>query len=484
MARRRVLCAVLAVAALSATAACSSVGQPSRAGPAGPLVLRLATPDAESRPGARQAAEFARQVASLSDGQLRIEITWEAVEENEDDWDQQVARAVVDGDFDLGVVPARTWDTEGVTSLQVLQAPQLVDSHAVMDRVTAGPVAAALMAGLPDAGVTGLALLPESLRYLFVHDLPADPTRLGGLVVRSPTSRMSDRVLAALGARGDDHLAGEREASHFTAFETSFALTTTLPTGLSVHGDLPLFAKVNVLVVNTAVLDRLTEQQERVVRAAAGGTRTWAARQISSEHEAARQFCRLGGRVVHAGPAVVEAVRDLWSPVTARLRSHPATATILTRVERIRERVQPEPDVVSPCAPPSAPDAAAGASAPADRPFPEGVYRTELTVTELRARGLDDVTAAEHAGIWTLTFRNGRFVDPGCPGGTYRVVGEQLVVTLGPEGESCGTLAGQELFRAGWSVDGDQLRFLDVRNDVDQLIIETVFGSEPFIRIG
>jgi hypothetical protein len=339
------------------------------------------------------------------------------------------------------------------------------------------------MAGLPDAGVTGLALLPESLRYLFVHDLPEDPSRLQGLVVRSPTSRMSSRVLAALGARGDDHLTADRAASDFTAFETSFVLAATLPTGLSVHGDLPLFAKVNVLVVNNAVLDRLTGPQEQVLRSAARRARSWAARHVSSEHVAARHFCHLGGRVVHAGPTVVDAVRDTWAPVTARLRRAPTTRELLARVERIRDQVQPEPDVVAPCAPPSAPDPATATTAPTGRSFPEGVYRAELTVAELRARGLDDITAANHAGIWTLTFRDGRFLDPGCPGGTYRVVGRRLVVTLGPEGESCGSLAGKELFRAGWSVDGDQLRFLDVRNDVDQLIIETVFGSEPFTRI-
>ena len=483
MARRRGLVVVLAAVALSMSSGCSSVGQPSRAGPAGPLVLRLATPDEESRPGARQAAEFARQVERLSDGHLRIDITWEAVEENADDWDQQVARAVVDGEFDVGVVPARTWDTEGVTSLQVLQAPQMVDSHAVMDRVTAGPVAAALMAGLPDAGVTGLALLPESLRYLFAHDLPEDPSRLEGLVVRSPTSRMSYRVLAALGARGADQVAAGRAASDFTAFESSFALATTLPTGLSVHGDLPLFAKVNVLVVNNTALGRLPDAQQSVLRRAARGTREWAVRNVPTEHDAARQFCRLGGRVVHAGPAVIEAVRGSWAPVTTRLRRDPTTSALLTRIARIRERVQPEPDLVSPCAPPSASDPATGTGAPTDRSFPEGVYRAELTVAELRARGLDDVTAANHAGIWTLTFRNGRFLDPGCPGSTYRVVDGRLVVTLGPDGESCGSLAGKELFRAGWSLDGDKLRFLDVRNDVDQLIVESVFGSEPFTRI-
>jgi hypothetical protein len=55
----------------------------------------------------------------------------------------------------------------------------------------------------------------------------------------------------------------------------------------------------------------------------------------------------------------------------------------------------------------SAPTASAGPQVPAETSdFPDGVYRTELSVERLRALGLDD---PGHAGTWTLTVKAGTF---------------------------------------------------------------------------
>lgn len=76
--------------------------------------MRIATADWPARPGAEQIQQFAGQVEKLSHGQLRIEPVWEANGEEHDDWDQVVARKVVEGEMEMGMIPARTWDTEGV----------------------------------------------------------------------------------------------------------------------------------------------------------------------------------------------------------------------------------------------------------------------------------------------------------------------------------------------------------------------------------
>ena len=59
-----------------------------------------------------------------------------------------------------------------------------------------------------------------------------------------------------------------------------------------------------------------------------------------------------------------------------------------------------------------------------------------------------------------------------------------MTIHLGDD-ESCGTAANQDLFSAGWTLDGDQLRFVDVRSGHgSDLLIQTLFGGKPFTKIG
>ncbi len=84
-----------------------------------------------------------------------IEPVWKAVGGDKDDWDQAVARGVVAGEFDMGLVPARAWDTEGVSSLAALHSPILVTSDALMAKVTEPAIADEMLAGLDTLGVSG-----------------------------------------------------------------------------------------------------------------------------------------------------------------------------------------------------------------------------------------------------------------------------------------------------------------------------------------
>jgi TRAP-type C4-dicarboxylate transport system substrate-binding protein len=102
--------------------------------------------------------EFANRVEQLSGGGLRIEPVWRASGGDLRAWDQRVARKVVEGELDLGLIPARAWDTEGVTSLRALQAPFLISDDALLDQVTNGPLAGKMLGGLAEVGVVGLAL--------------------------------------------------------------------------------------------------------------------------------------------------------------------------------------------------------------------------------------------------------------------------------------------------------------------------------------
>ena len=173
-------------------AACSGGSEGDKAGgDAAPVTLRMVTVEYKGAPYADGVAEFARQVEDLSAGSVRVDIVWNGADEYFGAFgpgaDQKVAGLVQNGELDLALIPARAWDELGVTSLQALQAPFLVSNEDLVEQVVQSELAGELLAGLDQAGVVGLALLPEGLRHPvgFEHPLLrlAD---FSGATIRSP----------------------------------------------------------------------------------------------------------------------------------------------------------------------------------------------------------------------------------------------------------------------------------------------------------
>ena len=146
-------------------------------------------------------------MTARSHGQIRIEPVWEAAAGTDvaAGWDQVVARQVVNGPLDMGMIPSRAWDTEKVTSLRALQAPFLVNTDALLKQVVTADMAVEMLAGLDRAGVTGLALVPESTRQIFAFGKPLlSPADLKGKTIRVPRSDTSYALFRALGATPSD----------------------------------------------------------------------------------------------------------------------------------------------------------------------------------------------------------------------------------------------------------------------------------------
>ena len=101
----------------SPTAAASADSSPTQT-TSEPVTLRVGTDDDPGVLAADQIEEFARQVDELSGGELQIEPVWRSGGYDIADWDQVVARMAMSGELDLAMIPARAWDTEGVTSLR------------------------------------------------------------------------------------------------------------------------------------------------------------------------------------------------------------------------------------------------------------------------------------------------------------------------------------------------------------------------------
>ena len=132
----------LALAALVAATSVGCGGDGDKAGGSNaPEEVRLAVAEDADQPDARFVRDFAARVSSLSDGQLRVRVVWDAAGQQVADPERRIARMVRDGRFELGWIGTRAWDLLGVSSFQALQAPFLVTDHALLGRIATGDVA-------------------------------------------------------------------------------------------------------------------------------------------------------------------------------------------------------------------------------------------------------------------------------------------------------------------------------------------------------
>jgi len=449
-------------------------------------VLRMGTADAKGRLASEQIVTFAREVDARSHGSLVIDPVYSADAGGPGTgWDQRVARRVVSGDLDLGMIPARAWDTEGVTSLRALQAPFLVSTDDRMRAVAEnGELATDLMAGLRKAGVTGLALVPEGLRHLFLFRSSAlEPADLRGARIRVPRSAVTWSLFSAWGARPTD---ADADATTFAA-ESSYALTSTLPDTRAIVGNLVPYARIDTLVINDAAMARLTSDQRRIVREAANATRDEAVAHSEPDAVSARRYCDGGGTVIALSPSVLAAFRKSAAPVTTSLRADPETGGLMDRIAALAD----SRDAAAPlrCAPGRT--ASGGISAEeivADGgELPDGTYRAEYTDRYLVGRVLHKENVVSNHGVWTFTLDDGRWTfDQTAADGTdhdegvYEVRGRDLYWVLAPGGR---------VLHLRWSTDADgDLHFEQVEDaaalgDPSYPYPDFQFGVE-WVRVG
>jgi TRAP-type C4-dicarboxylate transport system substrate-binding protein len=365
---------------------------------AGPgLVLRLATPDRQVDATGPQVAHFAEEVARRSGGTIRIDPVWDVTPNGAHNWDQTVARGVAHGTWDMGLVPGRAWDVLGVDSLRALNTPFLITSGAALQAVLDSGLRGDLLAGLPEAGVTGLDLFPDQLRHPFGYDralLGADDYT--GQSIRAPTSDTVSEVFAALGATTTDD---DPDSVRQRGDESSYSLAQ----GHIATGNVTLYPKTDTLVVRTAVRDRLRNDQWSLLHEAAAATRDWLFARDPSDQAAAAAFCNQGGAIVTATAAQLSGLKQAVAPLVARLRRNPSTGRLIDAIGDLVDGLPAEPSLTScPRRVPSADDAQLQAL--------NGTYVTTVTEKQLRDAGEHDPQQLrENSGHITWVLDGGRW---------------------------------------------------------------------------
>ena len=342
---RRESLAVISVGSLICLAGCTSDDpEPATSKDTAPVTLRLATYDEESATGGILIDHFAQTVHDL-DPTITIEPMFQAAPD-----EVAAIKLIQAGDAELGLVATRAWDLVGVDSMRAINTPFLIDSTELLDQVVAGDQAATMMEGLSAAGMTGLAMLPESLRHPFGTE--AAPLGVGdydGATIRSPHSTTSWDVLGALGA------APMFEDDGYTIAESQYDQAP----GPEGTGNVTLFAKADVIVISDAARPTVSDSQLDALTEAAETTRDWAIGTFPDDAVAAAGFCDNGGKIVAASAADLAGLGDAVAPVIADLKKDATTAGIITAIEELKSGITVPAPVTACPAPPAASQASA-----------------------------------------------------------------------------------------------------------------------------
>jgi TRAP-type C4-dicarboxylate transport system substrate-binding protein len=290
---------------------------------------------------------FAREAARRSGGALQVSLRSELYGDKPDS-EQRVARAVRAGRLPLAWDATRVWDIEGVLSFQGLQAPFLIDSVALMDRVIASPLAAQAASGLAAKGVVSLGLAAVNLRRpLGAKRSFRSLADFSGAKVNVISSKLSRAVVTALGAKpmevgGGEDLAEALRTGKVDAAET--AIDVVFRNGYSdvakfMTSNVVLFPKFASIDANAPMVNGLAAPLREALAGAAAATGPHSSAGLADLEDAnAAALCRQGIRFASATQAQLDALAAAEKPVYDTLAAAAGTASLIDGIRVLKQQ--------------------------------------------------------------------------------------------------------------------------------------------------
>jgi TRAP-type C4-dicarboxylate transport system substrate-binding protein len=389
----------LAMAGCTGQGASKAGGAPEQA-PAGTTTLTFASGDPLSVDTA-----FATLVAKDSGGHLKLHtIYYNSLSTGVD---VTIAAALAAGKLDVGDVASRAWESQGVEAFRAYQVPFLVTSRALLDRAVTGPAAAAMLAALKPAKVTGLAIVPTGIRYLFSTRPLTTPAQFYGAKIRVNDSTTSSEVISALGATAVTSIASGGAAQQalrdgkLTAIEAdpvNAMMGGYAQVAPYVTVNAPLFAKTTTLAVSSSALARLPATDAGWLREAAVQAVDGQAASTSDRVDWA-SICGQGAKPLAATQSQFSALHAAEASTYADVAGDPATTLATDRIGGLAT-TEPRMDTWATCH-------GVGVAGASPTKALDGRYGTTFTQSEVVASG--DCTDCGNAGTYTLTIHDGRY---------------------------------------------------------------------------
>jgi len=420
------------VAAAAALAGCTSGAANKAGGSEAPTVLTVGDSNSPDQPDTAAIRHFAAQVDKLSHGSLRIRIVYGAAGAATPYVEERVIRAVQSGRFDLGWIGARAWDEVDVSGFRALQAPFLITTTQLLNRVVTSPLAAEMLDSLSSQDVVGLALVPDFLRHPvgIAHKLTS-PADFAGARIRIQPSRVSAALMRSLGAVpleiSNNEIGLAIDGGRVDAEELSLQ-NPVWPSIIT--GNLVFFPKALTLFGSQQSFHGLSDGQRRVVRAAAVETVRHVIARYPTDAVIAKSVCDKANRrrFVFATAGERAALLRKAQPVYRMLEANPQTRRFIERIKAWKRTTPADPplNLAERCSR-IQPDAQAlGPLRPAA--LVNGTYRWVLTAPDGRAFWGESSDTSDLPMIGTAVLRDGTwaFAGPDHDGGTYSIHGDRL----------------------------------------------------------
>jgi TRAP-type C4-dicarboxylate transport system substrate-binding protein len=385
------------------------------------------------------------------------------------------------GTFDLGWVGSRAWDEFGVTSFEALQAPFLITSYPLLDRVVTSGIADKMLDGLRSQHVIGLSLVPDQLRQPIGLEHPlVSLSDYSGARVRIQPSRVTSSLMRALGAIPVEVANADvaNAIAHRRIDGEELALGNA-PTPSTVTANVTFFGKALTLFAGRRAYQRLTGHQRDVLREAATQTLEHVIATSPTESGLAAAFCRQSAaRIVLADRHQLAALVRASRPVYAELERNSQTKSFIAKIRRLRATTPAPSALVVPrsCTRLKRPTAAKGKLRSPS--ILNGTYHVRFTIRDERKFG---PPACCHAGVETRVLQDGRFEwaigeSPPGPQGTYLIRGNRITF-VGPNAAP----NGRETFVFALDRDGTlRLKAVGPMDRGDQWVT----AGEPWQRVG
>jgi TRAP-type C4-dicarboxylate transport system substrate-binding protein len=397
-------CAALATVAVLLAAGCAARGTSKSGGAPEAVagaVISLTFASADPLP---VDSAFATLVGRDSGGHLKLRTI--AYNARSTSIDQTIAAGLQKGEVDVGDVGSRAWESLGVLAFRAYQDPFLVTSRELLDLATTGPVAAGLLATLRPAGITGLAIAPDSIRYLYSTRPLTTPAQFAGARIRINDSATTSEVITALGATpvtsvatGPPAVQALRDGA-LTAIESSPVNATEngyVQAAPYVLVNAPLFAKTTTFAASSAVLAKLPARDARWLRQAAQQA---AATEVSDATDQTQwgSACGEGLKPLAVSDRGLGALQAAETGTYAYLAADPQTALAIDRIGGLAA-TEPRMDPWATCH-----GVGVGGSPTS---VLDGTYRDTVTPAEVAAAG--QCTTCGNDGIFTLVIHDGRY---------------------------------------------------------------------------
>lgn len=293
--------------------------------------------------GDADVGEWARAVERLSKGSMRIEIRgdWRR---GHVDTDRATLRDVRAGRVDIGHIAARAWDTLGVNGLRALDAPLLVDSLDLEERVLTSDLGAAMMADVRTAGVEPVALMPGPLmRPVGVSTDLLGPDDFRDRVIGLRPSAVHEATMRALGAKPMHMMS----AGSLTPWDGTDADIAAMDfegydaQARSMTANVVLWPRPTTLVMNRDTWDDLTRGQRAVIEAAGDAVVAPAMRRERYfERGGTRSLCGSSFPLPLASDAELAALRRAVQPVYRELESDGDTRAAIEEIRSLKQEAR------------------------------------------------------------------------------------------------------------------------------------------------